>query len=269
MFPIYDNIPSKRFPVVNTTIIVLTSIVFLAQLAQSNDYNLVERLGMIPKRVMDPDAEIEMVERVAVRTPFGIQIKEVRRPVQPAAVPSWLTLVTCIFLHGGWMHVIGNMWFLYIFGDNVEDRLGHVGYILFYLVCGVGASASHLIFDPNSMVPTIGASGAVAGVMGAYFILYPRATVVALLPIFFFFYFIELPAPFFLGVWFLIQFFQGTMAINAAAGAGVAWWAHVGGFVLGVAIAWLLKSGHITNPPVDQRRSGANRNNYYRIGFRE
>jgi hypothetical protein len=137
-----------------------------------------------------------------------------------------------MFLHGGFLHLLGNMWFLYIFGDNVEDRLGPFRYLVFYLLCGLASGISHLVINWHSVIPTIGASGAIAGVMGAYFILYPRAKVLTLVPIFIFFQFIELPAFLFLGIWFLFQFLSAAGA-SAQAG-GIAWWAHIGGFVFGI-----------------------------------
>jgi membrane associated rhomboid family serine protease len=137
-----------------------------------------------------------------------------------------------MFLHGGYLHIIGNMWSLYIFGDNVEDRLGHFRYLVFYLLCGLASGISHLAINWHSTLPTIGASGAIAGVMGAYFILYPKAKVLTLVPIFFFIQFIELPAFVFLGIWFLFQFISA--AGTSAQGGGIAWWAHIGGFVFGI-----------------------------------
>jgi membrane associated rhomboid family serine protease len=181
-------------------------------------------------------------------------------------VHPWLTLLTCIFLHGGWMHFLGNMWFLYIFGDNVEDRFGHLGFGLFYLLCGVGASAAHLLTNRGSAVPTIGASGAIAAVMGAYFVLYPRARVLTVVPIFYFLEMIVLPAPLFLGVWFVIQFFQGAFAISAAASTGVAWWAHVGGFVAGMVLAWQLRARNRLWPAVERELPRTERVSAYRIG---
>jgi hypothetical protein len=140
-----------------------------------------------------------------------------------------------MFLHGGWMHVLGNMLYLYIFGDNVEDTLGHGRYLLFYIACGVASFAVQIGFQPASAVPNIGASGAIAGVLGAYFLLFPRARVVTLLPLFVFFTVVEIPAVVFLGLWFLLQFLSGTVSLGREAGTGgVAWWAHVGGFVAGV-----------------------------------
>ena len=143
---------------------------------------------------------------------------------------------TSMFLHGGWLHLIGNMWYLWIFGDNVEDRLGHIRYLVFYFACGVGAGVVHLLLNPNSMVPSVGASGAIAGVLGAYLVSYPFARILTLVPIFFFFQVIEIPALIVLGLWFVMQFFYGTasLAANSATGGGVAWWAHVGGFVIGI-----------------------------------
>ena len=220
--------------------------------------NLVEQYGMIPARVVHPDQPVELVERHV--NPGQAEIIEIRRPALPSAVPSWLTLLTCVFLHGGWAHILGNLWFLYIFGDNIEDRMGHVGFALFYVVCGVAASAVHLAVNPGSSIPTIGASGAIAGVMGAYFVLYPRARVLSVVPIFFFLQMFVLPAPLFLGVWFAMQFFQGAFTATAT-GAGVAWWAHVGGFAAGVAIAFVLKvtsAGHASNEPPPPGTYGRN-----------
>jgi len=147
-------------------------------------------------------------------------------------VERMLPFITSMFLHGGWLHFLGNMLYLYIFGDNVEDRLGHFRYLVFYLLCGLASGVSHLVINWHSNVPTIGASGAIAGVMGAYFILYPRAKVLTLVPIFFFFQFVELPAFLFLGIWFLFQFLSAAGASGQA--GGIAWWAHIGGFVFGV-----------------------------------
>jgi membrane associated rhomboid family serine protease len=145
-----------------------------------------------------------------------------------------LPLFTSLFLHGGWMHLIGNMIYLYVFGDNVEDRLGHAGYFVFYLLCGLGASLAQVFMGPESHVPMIGASGAIAGVLGAYFILFPRARVLTVIPLFIFFPTVELSAFFLLGFWFVMQFLQGALAMQGSgAEEGVAWWAHAGGFVAG------------------------------------
>lgn len=156
-------------------------------------------------------------------------------------IERFYPLLTSQFLHGGWLHIIGNMWFLWIFGDNIEDRLGHFKFLLFYLLCGFAAGLTHVYTNPSSDVPTIGASGAVAGVMGAYIILYPRAKVLTLIPIFFFIQFVEIPAFIFLGVWFLIQFLSGAFVLAAnEVYTGVAWWAHIGGFVIGAVLVIFL-----------------------------
>jgi membrane associated rhomboid family serine protease len=150
-----------------------------------------------------------------------------------------LELVTplfAMFLHGGWLHIIGNMLYLYIFGDNVEDILGHGRFLAFYIMCGVVSFLAQIFLLPNSMIPNLGASGAIAGVLGAYILLFPRARVVTLLPIFIFFTVVEIPAFVFLGIWFLIQFASGALSLGStsALGGGVAWWAHIGGFLAGM-----------------------------------
>ncbi|MCA9076773.1 MAG: rhomboid family intramembrane serine protease [Planctomycetaceae bacterium] len=250
MIPLHDNIASRTIPFVNYSIIALCAIVFLAQLAISpEEPSLVERFGMIPARVSNPDEPVTIdvaIERQM--TPQGPQDVVISRPAAASPVPAVLTMVTCIFLHGGWMHFLGNMWFLHIFGDNVEDRFGHVGYLIFYVVCGAAASLAHYATGPGSPVPTIGASGAIAGVMGAYFVSYPHARVVTLLPLFIIWQIIVLPAPLFLGIWFAIQFFQGTMSATAAEATGVAWWAHIGGFAVGLISAWFLGKIHFLRP---------------------
>jgi len=155
-----------------------------------------------------------------------------------------MTFITSIFLHGGWLHLLGNMLYLYIFGDNVEDRLGHFRYLLFYLLCGVFASIVQVLSAPDAWVPMVGASGAIAGVMGAYFCLFPYSRVVTLVFIFFFIEFIEIPAFFFLLFWFVLQFLNGTLSFSSqsgAAGGGVAWWAHIGGFVAGILLLLVFK----------------------------
>jgi membrane associated rhomboid family serine protease len=221
---------------------------------------------MVPARVANPEAEVTLRSVREVRTPFGLRIVQEERQMAPAAVPTWLTLLTCTFLHGGWMHFLGNMWVLWIFGDNAEDRYGHVGYLIFYLVCGVAASAAHFLVDRSSTLPTVGASGAIAGVMGAYFLLYPRARVLCLVPIFFFLQIMWLPAPLFLGIWFLLQFFQGTASITSMASGGVAWWAHIGGFLAGLAATFWLRDHRHLRAPVQGTRPGSDRVVYVRRG---
>ncbi len=165
------------------------------------------------------------------------------------AVPSALladpvgrapSLITSMFLHGGWLHLIGNMWFLYIFGDNVEDRLGKPLFVVFYLASGLGATALQVAVQPGSTIPMVGASGAIAGVLGAYALVYPRARVVTLVWLFIFIRLIQIPAVWFLGIWFGMQFLQGVGSLGAT-GGGTAWWAHVGGFVVGGGVGYLLR----------------------------
>ncbi len=149
-----------------------------------------------------------------------------------------LPFFTSMFLHGGWLHLIGNMWYLWIFGDNVEDTFGHFGFLIFYMVAGIGAGTLHTILNSFSAIPTVGASGAIAGVLGAYMLLYPFARVLTLIPILFFVQIIEIPALLVLGFWFLMQFLSGagSLAVTDPTGGGVAWWAHIGGFVLGICL---------------------------------
>jgi membrane associated rhomboid family serine protease len=210
MIPIRDTTPSKTVPVVNNTLIGINVVFFLVQLAQgpAQDH-FVYLYGLVPAKFTVP--------QVSAYFSFAQNI---------------LSLFTFMFLHGGFMHLIGNMWTLYIFGDNVEDRLGSARYIAFYLLCGLASGLSHLLLNTHSNIPTIGASGAIAGVMGAYFILYPRSRILTLIPIIFIPWFVEIPAFFFLGIWFVLQFLNAAGSSGQA--GGIAWWAHIGGFVFGV-----------------------------------
>lgn len=272
MIPIRDNIPSRTIPFVGYGIILLSCLAFFLQLSSGlgnggpgngglgngglgngdRGDDIVRRYGLVPMRITSPEETPVIRQQFAVETPFGVQIREIREPVADAAVPEWLTLITCMFLHGGWLHLIGNMWFLYVFGDNVEDRLGHVGFSLLYLGTGVFAGLAHLATNFDSPIPTVGASGAIAGVMGAYMLLYPRAQVITLIPIFFFLHTTILPAYLFLGIWFALQFLQGFGSIGDVT-TGVAWWAHVGGFAAGAAVAWLIEHSPLSRPPVKER----------------
>jgi membrane associated rhomboid family serine protease len=200
MFPVSDVIPSRTTPYVTIAIIALNALAFLYELQFSED-----------------DLQLFVLS-------FGIV---------PASF-SWVSVLTSMFLHGGWLHFLGNMLYLWIFGDNVEDRLGHGLYLVFYLACGVAAALGQVFTQPYSAVPMIGASGAIAGVMGAYFVLFPYSRVLTAVFVLFFFDLIEIPAIFFLGIWFLMQFFSGIGSLGAdAAEGGVAFWAHIGGFIVG------------------------------------
>jgi membrane associated rhomboid family serine protease len=203
MIPLRDVIPSRTVPFLTVTIIVVNALAWFYE------------LGL-------PREELPVFLRQ-----FGV-------------VPAYFsppTLVTSMFLHGSWSHVLGNMWYLWIFGDNVEDRMGHFRFLIFYLLCGIVAALGQIFIDPTSTLPTIGASGAIAGVMGAYFVLYPQSRVLTLIPLIIFWEIVELPAIFLLGFWFLMQLFSAG-AIAATANSqmgGVAFMAHVAGFLTGVA----------------------------------
>lgn len=241
MFPLRDDIPTERTPIVNYLMIGICVAVFLSQMnAAADGSGLIYEYGMVPSRITQPGKPIHRID-MGDSEPHPMRQQEdevVLAP--PPAVPPLVTLVTCIFLHGGLMHLVGNMWFLYIFGDNVEDRFGHVGYLLLYIACGVVASLGHLISAPGSEVPTVGASGAIAGVMGAYFVMFRSARVMTLLPLGVFTQLVAVPAPFFLGLWFVFQFLSA--ATTSSEGGGVAWWAHIGGFLMGLVSAWILST---------------------------
>jgi membrane associated rhomboid family serine protease len=181
-------------------------------------------------------------ELTGFMTSFGVVA---RRFLAAGSLEQMATLFTSLFLHGGWFHLISNMWALYIFGDNVEDRMGHLRYLLFYLLCGAVAGLAHIYSGPTSTIPTVGASGAISAVLGAYLILFPRARVLTLAPWFFFFSVIEIPAVLYLGFWFVSQLFNGLFSLAVADAiccyGGVAWWAHVGGFAAGVLLVKLFE----------------------------
>lgn len=258
MIPLRDNIPARTTPVVNYALMIVCVLVFLVQSADT-DGTFTLRFSMIPQRITNPDQPVLIEDHQIVKTPFGVREVTVRHEVPPLALPAWTTAITCVFLHGGFMHLLGNMWFLYIFGDNVEDRLGHWGYLLFYMGCGIAASFAHYVFEVNSGIPTLGASGAIAGVMGAYLVLYPHANVMTLVPLLFILQMMVIPAPIFLGLWFVMQLLQGTFSIGATEAAGVAWWAHIGGFLAGFIVAWLLNKSGQTQPRVLAVRRGTDR----------
>jgi len=226
MIPLHDNIPSQRTPYINYSIIVVNCLFFLFQVATGPHlHEFIETLGFIPARFL------------ALWSNFPENLLSIH-----------LTLFTTMFLHGGWLHLIANMWTLFIFGDNVEDTFGHVRYLLFYLTCGLAGSLMYLLTAPSSWVPVIGASGAIAGVMGAYFFLFPRSRVLTLIP-FLFIYVIEIPAFVFLGFWFVLQFFSGTLSfLSPGAEGGVAWWAHIGGFLCGVLLLYIFFPSRVRWP---------------------
>jgi membrane associated rhomboid family serine protease len=221
MIPLRDVIPSRTTPYITVTIIILNALAWFYELA-------------LPRDVL----------------PLFLQFYG----VVPADFTA-TTLVSSMFLHGSWSHVIGNMWYLWIFGDNVEDRVGHGRFIVFYLLCGIVAALGQIAMDPSSTLPTIGASGAIAGVMGAYFVLYPHSRVLTLVPLIFFYEIFELPAIVLLGFWFLMQLFSaGAIAVTASShgGGGVAFMAHVAGFIFGMIAVLVFKK---RQPQMDWPRS--------------
>ncbi|MGV1099392.1 rhomboid family intramembrane serine protease [Thiovibrio sp. JS02] len=219
MFPLKDDIPSKSFPVVNLWLIVVNVLCFLYQLSLGPGLEpFVVDYGFIPARF----------------------VAELRANLFPGSV---VPIFSSMFLHGSLLHVFSNMWMLWIFGDNVEDRMGHGRYLFFYLLCGVAAAFTQFGVSPQARVPMIGASGAISGVIGAYLLLYPGARILTFIPIFILFYLVEIPAYFFIGFWFLMQFLQGTaqFAVGRLAEGGVAFWAHIGGFLAGVFLLQFFK----------------------------
>jgi membrane associated rhomboid family serine protease len=211
MFPVSDVIPSRTTPFVTVGLIVLNSLVFLYELQLSRP-------------------ELQLFVQI-----FG---------VIPADL-AWTSVVTSMFLHEGWMHLLGNMLYLWIFGDNVEDQLGHFGFLIFYLAAGSAAALGQVIVSAGSTIPMIGASGAIAGVMGAYFVLYPHSRVLTVVFLLFFMDMVEIPAIFFLGIWFIKELFSGVGSLGAASlNGGVAFWAHVIGFAGGASFGWFWRIRH-------------------------
>jgi len=215
MIPLKDINPTRNFPFVNLVLISANVLVFIYQLTLS---------------------------------PHAAKAFVLANATVPARIPAFLAghapasvalfpLFSSMFLHGGLMHLLGNMLFLYIFGDNVEDTFGHIGYLFFYLLCGIGSGLIHVLFNWGSGIPALGASGAISGVMGAYAVLFPNHRILT----FFFIFLIPVPAILILGYWFVLQFVAGINGLGMATAGGVAWWAHIGGFLMGALIAWATK----------------------------
>lgn len=206
MFPLYDTVRSRRFPLVNWMLILLNGLIFYheATIGEEQLHRFILDWGLIPAHLTSDYAG------------------------------NWITIVTSMFLHGGWIHILGNMWTLFIFGDNVEDRMGHGAYLVFYILSGTAAAFLQTYLMPSSQTPLIGASGAIAGVLGAFLFLFPRARIASLVPIFFLFTLVEIPAVIYLGLWFVLQLFSGWLALQGSVTNGIAWWAHIGGFLFGL-----------------------------------
>jgi len=220
MIPLRDSNRSYHLPVMTWLLIAANALVFLYELGLSNAQleRFIGTYALVPARIED------------------------------APIAFGITIFTSMFLHAGWFHVLSNVWVLFIFGDNVEDRMGSLPYLVFYLLCGLAAGLLQTYLTSASNVPVLGASGAIAGVLGAYVLLFPRARVVTLVPIIFFLSIIEVPAILFLGFWFFSQLFSGLASIGAEAAQGVAWWAHIGGFAVGL----VLCSFFLRRPPPHQ-----------------
>jgi membrane associated rhomboid family serine protease len=231
VIPLRDANPSGTWPLVTVAVILANVAAFVHELGQGPALDrFLLTYGLVPVKVV-------YLWQIAGLGLLG-----------DVVIPAFAS----IFLHGGFVHLLGNMWYLWIFGDNIEDRLGHLRFLVFYLLCGLLASAAHVALNPESGVPVIGASGAIAGVLGAYLVCFPRARVLTLVPIFIFVQFVQLPAFVLLLFWFVLQFFNGALAIGQANLGGVAWWAHIGGFVAGMVLVWVFP-----------RRRGARQTHYH------
>ncbi len=206
MLPLRDNIPHRRPPYVTVGLLILNVVVFLYEVSLGSYLNeFLFHYGFVPRLIF---SDLSLSHKV-------------------------IPLFTSMFLHAGWWHLIGNMWFLWIFADNVEDEMGHFSFLVFYILCGLAATFTHFIMNFGSDIPTVGASGAIAGVLGAYIRMFPRARVLTLIPFFMFLEIVEIPAFVFLGFWFIYQFLLGLSSLGGV-GAGIAFWAHIGGFVAGM-----------------------------------
>jgi len=244
VIPYRDENPTDLTPAVTVGIIIVNAVVWL----------LVQGGGVSPEQLVRSVCELGLIPGEVLRSvPPGTAV-----PLGPGmrcvitAQPDWWTVVTSMFLHSGWLHIIGNMWFLWVFGNNIEDSMGHGRFVVFYLLCGVAAAATQMVSDPASPVPMVGASGAISGVMGAYILLYPRVRVHTIVWLGFFVTTVALPAYVMLGYWFVLQLVLGAAGTLSHAQGGVAVWAHVGGFVAGMALIRLF-----VNPDyLARRRSG-------------
>jgi membrane associated rhomboid family serine protease len=224
LIPLKDLTPRRSFPTVTLLLIIANIIVFIHQLTLSPHAAeaFIMTYGVVPAKIQ-------------------LALTGHRYTFTQALIP----LFTCMFLHGGWLHIIGNMWFLWVFGANVEDRMGPVPFLIFYLVCGIGSSIAQTLFSWGSHIPALGASGAISGVLGAYIVLFPQSQILTLITIFILWFRARVPALVFIGLWFLIQFLSAVGSLGASgmvAGGGVAWWAHVGGFLLGMALARVMST---------------------------
>jgi membrane associated rhomboid family serine protease len=277
LIPLKDNLPTDHFPLMTALFIAINVLVFIGLQGPSLsgdqvDTKTVVEYGAIPYRVTNSDESCVLFSgevvcegqpeyRAALGAPQCADQSGATDVTAAASAcrtnvdegPAFLTLLTSMFMHGGWLHIIFNMLFLWIFGNNVEDSMGRVRFVIFYLLGGLAAVTAQIAVDPDSTVPTVGASGAIAAVLGGYMLLYPRAQVLTVIFLFFFFTFVEIPALVMLGIWFVLQFLPavGQLATPELSGGGVAYFAHVGGFIFGLALIHLFakrKSAHYGQP---------------------
>lgn len=234
MIPLRDLNPTRRFPLITVVLIAANVLIFLYEMSLTDRalYQLITSAGVIPYQVT--------------------------HQLGPAVARD---MITSMFLHGGWMHLLSNMLYLWIFGNNIEDVLGPVRYAIFYLLCGILASLAQVLASPRANTPTIGASGAIAGVLGAYIVLFPRARVLSLVFVLYFIRFVEIPAIIVLGFWIVLQLFNGVAALNMPGMGGVAYFAHIGGFVAGLILIFLFRIGQ---RPTARRRLQSRQRNLFR-----
>ncbi len=229
MIPLRDDNPTRITPVITVGLIALNVLVFMYQssLGRNGEQLFIYQFGAIPAVITGSQS----------------------LPAELIAIPPLFSLLTSMFLHGGFMHLAGNMLYLWIFGNNIEEAMGHFRYLLFYLVCGLLAASANILTDLSSVLPMIGASGAISGVLGAYLLLYPRAQVLTLIPLGFFIRLMYIPAGLVLTIWFVLQLISSSL--SRGQGGGVAWWAHIGGFAAGMALVGLFKKRRVRffNPP--------------------
>jgi rhomboid family protein len=221
MIPLKDMTPRRSFPIITLLLIVANVIVFVHQIT-------------LPHAAADAFIKTYSV----VPAKISLALAGRRYTMEQALLP----LFTSMFLHGGFLHIIGNMWFLWIFGANVEDRLGSFPYLLFYIVAGIGSGISQTLFSWGSTIPSLGASGAISGVLGAYIVFFPSSRILTLIPLFIIWFTWRIPAVIFIGLWFVANFLSGLSSLGSTAMGGVAWWAHVGGFLIGLLVAFVARS---------------------------
>jgi len=221
VIPLKDMTPRRSFPIVTLLLILVNVLVFIHQISLPGTASeaFVRTYGLVPAKI-------------------SLALGGQRYTVEQAFFP----LFTCMFLHGGFLHILGNMWFLWIFGGNVEDRLGSLPYLFFYLVAGIGSGVSQTLFSWGSHIPSIGASGAISGVLGAYVVFFPSSRILTLVPLLIIWFTWRIPAVIFIGLWFVAQFLSGVSSLGSQSMGGVAWWAHVGGFLIGVVVALIVRA---------------------------